>query len=439
MPFPVSPGVYFTENDYTGIVPGLSTYIGGFVGAFSWGPVGVIQTVANEPDLVNKFGRPNNDQFKYWFQAAGYLSYADTLKIIRVVGHAARNASSGGLGTGLTITTTALNGVVTGGTIVAAGTGYIVGDLILIPSTVVNARFRVTSVSGTGAVTGLLLVTGGAGLAAATAAATTVVNNVIVKNRDDLNDTVYPEIIAKYPGILGNGLTFSIVRASEFEGWAFKDRFVVAPAASSIVWTGDGTVASFALPVGTTTLPTGGVVVVDGNILKVGSTPGTYAITSGNLVINGDTQTFTGTGAASAFTLTNSSGLDTSQAHATIAGTAIPRYDSVGIVPPGYFAVNANVVTFGTNLATFNGDGLTSTFTVVGVLASAMADAKVKLGGITKIVDTSGTTAPSGHVIIKAASNGTDTLVIFNTAEVPTYGAANVTDHRHLRRAEGGD
>ena len=39
MAFQVSPGVQVKEIDATNVVPAVSTSIGGFVGAFNWGPV----------------------------------------------------------------------------------------------------------------------------------------------------------------------------------------------------------------------------------------------------------------------------------------------------------------------------------------------------------------------------------------------------------------
>ncbi len=48
MAFQVSPGVQVNEVDATNVVPAVSTSIGGFVGAFNWGPVDEVVTVSSE-------------------------------------------------------------------------------------------------------------------------------------------------------------------------------------------------------------------------------------------------------------------------------------------------------------------------------------------------------------------------------------------------------
>ena len=39
MAFQVSPGVQVKEIDLTNVVPAVSSTVGGFAGAFGWGPV----------------------------------------------------------------------------------------------------------------------------------------------------------------------------------------------------------------------------------------------------------------------------------------------------------------------------------------------------------------------------------------------------------------
>jgi len=104
MAFQVSPGVQVKEIDLTNVVPAVSTSIGGFVGAFSWGPAEEIRTVSSEKELVNTFGSPNDTTAKSFFTAASFLKYATALKTVRVVGTGALNATSGDAGnTGLLI------------------------------------------------------------------------------------------------------------------------------------------------------------------------------------------------------------------------------------------------------------------------------------------------------------------------------------------------
>jgi len=101
MAFQVSPGVQVKEIDLTNVVPAVSTSIGGFVGAFAWGPAEEIRTVSSEKELVNVFGSPNDTTAKSFFTAASFLKYATALKVVRVVpdgtggSTTAKNATSG--------------------------------------------------------------------------------------------------------------------------------------------------------------------------------------------------------------------------------------------------------------------------------------------------------------------------------------------------------
>lgn len=99
MAFQVSPGVQVNEIDLTNVVPAVSTSIGGFTGAFNWGPAEEIRTVSSEKELAETFGTPNDTTAKSFFTAASFLKYANTLKVVRVVAATARNATSGNSGT----------------------------------------------------------------------------------------------------------------------------------------------------------------------------------------------------------------------------------------------------------------------------------------------------------------------------------------------------
>ena len=83
MAFLVSPGVQVNEVDLTNVVPAVATSIGAIAGAFEKGPVGSIQTVTSEGDLVSKFGKPNSNNFENWFADASFLQYGNTLRIVR--------------------------------------------------------------------------------------------------------------------------------------------------------------------------------------------------------------------------------------------------------------------------------------------------------------------------------------------------------------------
>jgi phage tail sheath protein FI len=84
MSFLVSPGVRIREIDATNAVPAVSSSIGGFAGSFKWGPVSEIVDVVSENQLAAIFGTPDSATYKYFLVAAGFLRYANSLKVVRV-------------------------------------------------------------------------------------------------------------------------------------------------------------------------------------------------------------------------------------------------------------------------------------------------------------------------------------------------------------------
>ena len=99
MGFLVSPGVQVKEIDLTNIVPAVATTIGAVAGPFQKGPVGEITTISSEQDLVRIFGKPQDtsNQYEYFFTAANFLQYTNTLKVVRTQS-AILNADSDGGG-----------------------------------------------------------------------------------------------------------------------------------------------------------------------------------------------------------------------------------------------------------------------------------------------------------------------------------------------------
>jgi len=94
MAFQVSPGVQVKEIDATGVVPAVSTSIGGFAGSFNWGPVEEVRTVGSETELASIFGSPDSNTYKYFLTAASFLKYGNALKVVRAAsGHL--NATDG--------------------------------------------------------------------------------------------------------------------------------------------------------------------------------------------------------------------------------------------------------------------------------------------------------------------------------------------------------
>jgi len=97
MAFQLSPGVNVSEIDLTTIVPSVATSIGAFAGPFAWGPIGEIITISDEVRLVDSFGKPDSNNYEYWFSAANFLAYSSNLKIVRAYNSTTtRNATANG-------------------------------------------------------------------------------------------------------------------------------------------------------------------------------------------------------------------------------------------------------------------------------------------------------------------------------------------------------
>ena len=83
MSFLVSPGVHVKEIDLTNVVPSVDTTIGAIAGPFRKGPVSSITTITSENDLVTIFGKPHASNFEFFFTAANFLKYSQTLRVVR--------------------------------------------------------------------------------------------------------------------------------------------------------------------------------------------------------------------------------------------------------------------------------------------------------------------------------------------------------------------
>ena len=84
MGFLVSPGVHVREIDLTNVVPAVSTSIGAIAGPFEKGPVSTVTAISSEQELVQVFGKPQGDNFEFFFTAANFLQYGDALRVVRV-------------------------------------------------------------------------------------------------------------------------------------------------------------------------------------------------------------------------------------------------------------------------------------------------------------------------------------------------------------------
>ena len=98
MAFQVSPGVLVQERDLTRIIPAVSTAIGAFAGSFNKGPLDEIVSISSEQELVETFGKPDSTNFEYFFSAANFLQYSNSLRVVRATQTNAVNASTSGTG-----------------------------------------------------------------------------------------------------------------------------------------------------------------------------------------------------------------------------------------------------------------------------------------------------------------------------------------------------
>lgn len=90
----LSPGIQTKEIDLTTVVAAASSTIAGTVGTFYWGPIGTVELISNEDDLVQRFGSPksvysastteSNNVATSFMSVASYLAYSNSLRVSRV-------------------------------------------------------------------------------------------------------------------------------------------------------------------------------------------------------------------------------------------------------------------------------------------------------------------------------------------------------------------
>ena len=92
----ISPGVSVKEKDLTTTVRSEPTSVGAIGILAQKGPVKKVVTISSEEQLVNVFGKPNGTNHQYWFSAANFLGYSDTLKVVRIEEAGMKNAVTSG-------------------------------------------------------------------------------------------------------------------------------------------------------------------------------------------------------------------------------------------------------------------------------------------------------------------------------------------------------
>jgi len=86
----ISPGINVSEVDLTTVVPRLGTTVGAIAGMFPWGPMQQRILIGSESQLVATYGEPNSNNAETFFTAANFLSYGNSLYVVR-----AGNTTSG--------------------------------------------------------------------------------------------------------------------------------------------------------------------------------------------------------------------------------------------------------------------------------------------------------------------------------------------------------
>ena len=98
MAFQVSPGVLVKEKDLTNVIPAVATSIGAIGIQSTKGPVDEVVSISSEKDLVDTFGKPDSNNFEYFFTAASFLAYSNSLKVVRATNTGLLNATANGSG-----------------------------------------------------------------------------------------------------------------------------------------------------------------------------------------------------------------------------------------------------------------------------------------------------------------------------------------------------
>lgn len=79
----VSPGVYISETDLSLIATNNSQTTTVFAGDFVKGPLEKFVQITTVDELIETFGKPNNDNYNDWYQAYNFLQYASNLLVTR--------------------------------------------------------------------------------------------------------------------------------------------------------------------------------------------------------------------------------------------------------------------------------------------------------------------------------------------------------------------
>jgi hypothetical protein len=212
-----SPGVQIREIDLTTTTNPQQDNVGVVVGPFSRGPINYPVTISTERQLVEKFGKPTQENYEYWYAAASFLQYGGVCRVIRSDNTNIFNAANE-LGSGATATASIDGGAIDSVTVTNAGSGYANAIATIVPDGAAagsGAQLSVTIEEGQ--ITAITVTAGGTGYTG-TPTVSIVAYGPKVRNEADYESSVEAgtniyQWAAKDPGELSNSLRVYVTDA----------------------------------------------------------------------------------------------------------------------------------------------------------------------------------------------------------------------------------
>lgn len=204
-----SPGVQIREIDLTTTTNPEQDNVGVVVGPFARGPINYPTRITTERQLTETFGKPNSENYEYWYTAANFLQYGGVCNIIRTDNARIFNAVNK-LGTGAAATATIDGGAIDAVTVTNSGSGYSNAIAEIIPDGGAGSGAQLSVTIEEGQITSISILNGGAGYTGSPTVRITAYGPK-VRNLDDYESTVENgsnvyEWAAKDPGDLSNSL-----------------------------------------------------------------------------------------------------------------------------------------------------------------------------------------------------------------------------------------
>lgn len=228
MVFSLSPSVEVKESSIDATFTEVAATGGAFCGAFNWGPVEEVMTISSEAKLISNFSKPDSSNSVHWWSAANFLAYGNNLKVVRVVGANATNASDD-----VDIINETFE---SDGTVKEFVTNHTFEKLPQDVDVAVNNveltsdQFKFSLNKSNNLVIAFTAIPAAGDLIAITT------NKVVIKNREHFDSLVNlnANIYAKYPGDIANGLTIYVATASNWEEISTKKVFSYQPGEDEI-------------------------------------------------------------------------------------------------------------------------------------------------------------------------------------------------------------